>query len=671
MEKHNLVNEFDREAVLAHLSSTLQRENNKKVLRSGLRWAFQLWKQPRSHGRPFRIQTRSLFRVPTLAGEYINARDAVFSADWPTDTAGGLLQRFLDAAPSGLPDLEGLERRRLAAPDDLAFRGRWIEDWALFLSELGVNAGLKPELKGPTRRAFPAWKVTDFSFLKDYHIPNEFADFWRDDISAEDPSLLRLRSSTEYVIDGSLPWMPGQADVEHFSARCKELYAQLVLEWLSTDDPQACWDIQVHHRAHHVSDRRRWPSPVKSFIRSVAWLPVDASPDSSSAHAGIRPCDLWVHESAGERFEPYLRRPSSRLRQYLERAPSELIHKLATLSGLRVFNSRSVLPEQLEYLAEQHNRKDLDRHFERRLLNFYDRTWALFAKQLDVVEDSLDAKVAPSTILVRRGQSLESVLMLGPGRDSDECIYVCDTDRKSDRDLLEASGLPFVFLGEGDPSEVGLLFAALYGDRIRRLSEAEYSLLADGKRMQDSVATGVPSICPRLRTMVAVAMEALTGTEAQRLPTDRSTILTKLDQLTMIKATALSFVIDGVDVSAAREAVSAFHFRLDGGEPVVVIQSDEAWSWTLVDRSIGAICEALGQRSLAPHLRLLVVHLEQDKSQVEAPSQPFEDLTRFSRFLHLPASASQAAGASLSAGLERHAPFIRAVLHLLAGARSR
>ena len=211
LESHKLINQFDREAVLAHLSSTLRDEKNRKVLRSGLRWAFQLWRQPRSHGRPVQIQTRHLFRVPTLSGKYIEARKAMFSAGWPRETAGELLQEFLGAAPPGLSDLRELENRLLAATDDLAFRGRWIEDWVLFLTELGVNTGLTPELRDSRKKTLPAREISDFSFVKDYGIPIEFADFWRDDISGQDPSLLQLPYSTRYVIDGPLPWLPGHS----------------------------------------------------------------------------------------------------------------------------------------------------------------------------------------------------------------------------------------------------------------------------------------------------------------------------------------------------------------------------------------------------------------------------------------------------------------------------
>ena len=523
LERHKLVDEFEREAVLAHLSRTLQSENNKKVLRSGLRWAFQLWRQ-----RPSRIHTRIRFRVPTLNGEYIEARKAIFSANWPSETAGGLLQRFLDAAPAGLSDLRALESRLLAAPDDPAFRRRWIEDWVLFLTELGVNTGLTPELRGPEKESFPKWKISNFSFLKDYGIPIEFAGFWRNDISAQDPNLLRLPSGTDYVIDGKLPWLPGQADVERFSVSCKELYARLVLMWLSKG-PQVKWGIEVHHWAYHASDRRRWPTPVKSFLRSARWLPIDAPAESSPDSAGVRPCDLWVHKD-GDRFEPYLRRPSPDLRRDLEHAPGDLIRKLETHGNLRIFDSRSVLPEQLEYLAQQYASKNLDHHFERRLLNFYDRTWVRLSKQLDDVEHDWDATTAPETILVRRGQLLTPVAMLDQDSVKDEYIYVCDTDRQGDRNLLEASDKPFIALSEGDPSRIGQLFDTLYGPRIRRLSEVDYSLLADGKAIQDSATSAALSVCPRLRTMVAVAMEALTGTEAQRLPADRATILAKLER---------------------------------------------------------------------------------------------------------------------------------------------
>ena len=666
-EEHRLVEKFDREAVLAHLSRTLQGESNKEVLKGGLRWAFQLWRQPRNHGRPFRLQSQHRFRVPTLNGGYVEASESVFSEGWPAKTAGELLQKFLDAAPAGLSDLERMASCRLAAPDHPVFRGKFIDDWVFFLTELGVNEGLTPESKKCRNKYYSADRFSDFSFLEDYDIPIRFASFWSNDISAQDPTLLHLPSDTDYVIDGELTWLPGQADIDRFSGACKVLYAKLIFEWLSKD-LHVLWDINVHHRFHHLADRRSWPTPLKSFLRSACWLPVDEPVRSSSEQIEVRLCDVWVNKTGGKRFESYLRRPSHILLRYLEQAPDRLIDRLVAHGDLRIYDDPLVLPEQLEFLAQQYANKGFDHYYERRLLNLYNRTWQLLANHLDDdVGDKFDAKRAPAKILVRREQALELVPILGQNSEHGDQVYVCDTSRESDINLLEASGRPFFVLREADAQKIGVLFETFYGQRIRRLSQVTYELLADGKNIQDSVATPALEICPQLRAMLAIAMEALKDTEAQRLPSDRTTILAKLERLTMIKAGKLRFVIDGLNVSTYQDTVSAFHFRFDDGQAVIVVQSFGEWTWELVDRSIPAVCEALGHWALAPHLRLLVEHLRHREPLQEAESRPFKDVERFSSILQLSSSASLAARASLSAGVEHHTPWIRVVLHILIG----
>ena len=210
LEEHNLVEEFDRVAVLSHLSRTLKGEKNKEVLRGGLRWAFFLWRQPRSHDRPIRLQPQHQFRVPTLNGEYVNASEAFFSSDWPDETSGRLLKKFLDIAPRGVPDLERVKNKMLAKPSHPAFLGKLIDDWVLFLKELGVNSGLTPELKSTKHNFFPKFKVKNFEFAQDYGIPIEFNEFWKGDILERDESLLDLPSTTNYVLKGDL-WLVSRA----------------------------------------------------------------------------------------------------------------------------------------------------------------------------------------------------------------------------------------------------------------------------------------------------------------------------------------------------------------------------------------------------------------------------------------------------------------------------
>ncbi len=665
LEENKLVEEFDREAVLSHLSRTLRDEKNKAVLRGGLRWAFHLWRQPRDHGRPIKLQPQHRFRVPTLSNEYVEASVALFSANWPDETVGKLLQDFLDEAPNELPDLERLADRRLAAPDHPTFDRKWLDDWVEFLKELGVNMGLTPELKSARSTNFSAYRLSNFGFAEDYGIPLKFAEFWRNDISAHDSSLLDLPSTTNYAIQDKLSWLPGQADFALFSESCKKYFAMLILDWLSKDSDLP-WNIEVHHQVFYQADRRTWPTPLKSFLRSACWMLVDDPVVSTSESIGVQPCEVWVNDTSDDRFDSYLRRPSRCLRVYFKQASNKLINKLKVHCGLRIFDDPLVLPEQLEFLSDQYTSEGFDRYFQPHLINFYNRTWRLLTNHLDSDEHEFNPSIRPSKILVRKQGEYELVSMLSQD-DESEHIYVCDTDRQSDLNLLEASGRPFFMLQDVDGQKVGALFEALFGKRIRRLSQVKFDLLADGMNLHNCVATPALDICPQLRAMLAVAMEALTDTEAQRLPSDRAKVLARLERLNMIKAGRVSFVIDGMDVSTNQGTNGAFHFKFDNSQSVIAVQSSAEWDWGLVDLSILAICEALGHTALAPHLRLLIAHLRAKESLQEMESHPSNDAKWYSTLLRLSPSASHTAYASLSAGVERHAPWIRAVLHLLAG----
>ena len=246
------------------------------------------------------MQPQHRFRVPTLDGTYIEASGAIFSAGWPTETASELFQAFLDAAPSGLTDLEQLKNRRLAAPDHPLFRGLWIEDWVQFLTELGVSAGLKPELRAAKNKNFDAHRISDFSFLQDYGIPPGFAELWRDDIAAQDGELVHFPSRTTYVINGELPWFPGQPDVETFSSTCTALYATLIFGWLSaaSDFPN---DIDVHHHfsakggsAARIAGRRGAGVPSAGGATGFLLPSSEARSRASAAPSYARPGPVCV-----------------------------------------------------------------------------------------------------------------------------------------------------------------------------------------------------------------------------------------------------------------------------------------------------------------------------------------------------------------------------------------
>ena len=665
-EKHKLVEVFDREAILAHLSRTLRNERSKEVLKGGLRWAFQLWRQPRAANRPFRLQPQHRFQVPTLDGRYIEAREAVFSDDWPGQTSGRLLQEFLDAAPPDIPDLDELASHRVAAPDHLAFRSKMINDWVEFLSELGVGRGIRPERKASKKNRFRANQISDFSFLEDYGLPRAFGDLWQESIKSSDPSLLALPSTTEYEIDGEIHWLPGQADVDSFSPVCRTLYARLILDWLAKT-PDVPWELEVHHHFSHRADRRNWPTPLAAFLRSARWFPVEDFAHSDTGPVAATPSDIWLNDADGERFLPYLPRPVRELQRLLEQGGNDLVQNLKERAGLRILGDPDTLADQLEFLTYHFGTEGFEDYFRPRLLNLYHRTWRQFLATVD--EGGKDPKetVAPVAMLVQKHHGRISVNMFDEEEEPGQIVYVCDTERESDAGLLAASGQAFFQLKESEPGRTGELFEVFYGERIRRMSRVDYTLRADGNTIDDAEKTPIPEVCPHLRPMLAVAIEALIGTEAQRLPSDRSELLAKLDRISLAKASTLGFVVDGISISPEQIDSQAFNLISENGQSVVLVGSGGEWNWDLVDRCLPAICEALGQRALAPHLRLLLAHISRDVPLVETQAYSGMDVGRMAELLQLSASSKAAASATLNAGLERQAPWIRAVLYHFAG----
>lgn len=125
----------------------------------------------------------------------------------------------------------------------------------------------------------------------------------------------------------------------------------------------------------------------------------------------------------------------------------------------------------------------------------------------------------------------------------------------------------------------------------------------------------------------------------------------------------MGFVIDGISISPEQIASQAFHLTSENGQPVVLVRSGEEWNWDLIDQCLPAICEALGQRALSPHLRLLLAHISRDVPLGDAQTYPGKDVGRMAELLQLSASSAAAASATLNAGLERQVPWIRAVLY--------
>jgi hypothetical protein len=667
LENAKLVFAFDREVVLAQLSRLVRQDGRNGIRAAGLRWAFQIWRQPRETGRAFKLQSQHRFFVPNLGGEFIDAGEAIFSDTWPEETHGRLLQRLLNSAPPEIQDFEMLRGRRLASRSHYVFRGtRSGQLWVEFLIELGVQQGLRPIAKRVTGTVL-AHKLENFSFCREIGIPDLAAAAWKAGIEEGNPRSTRLPSTTEYVIRGDIWWMPGQGNLDQFSRDCREYFAMLIIAWLESRH-SLTWTVEAHHYHFSNADTRNWPTPVAAFLKSAPWIPADEPSTGGTRPVAVRPSEIWLAPEGGaDRFPSFLRRPTSPIMRTLDRSNPEQIRTLRSRTLLRVLNQAETLLEQAEFLAQQYASEGFDRYFERHFLNLYNRTWVLLADRVNSGAITLDGRSGPQTLVVRRGSQPEVVRMASVGTNVADFIYVRDAEDETAASLIEASERLLFDPRAANPARIGALIRRLYGDKIRLLSEAKYSVIADGQVVGTGDVAQVLAWCPRLRVLIAIAMEALKGAELQRLPADRSSIVAKLEHVLLQRVSTISFEIDGAEVVQEIEGRRAFALKLQSGQPIVVVHAIGPMSWDLIQESLGAICEAIDQPALEPYLRLLLYGLANSGKPVgEIP--PIElELEWLCELLRLSESGQRSVRETLGARLERLVPWLRAIIHMGGG----
>ena len=657
--RHRLVFEFDREGILTQLARVLRRDERNVSRAAGLRWAFQIWRRPQGQGRSISLPANLRLYVPTLDHGFVAAEEAIFSDGWPEETRGRLLQRFLVAAPRDCPELDQMARRRLAGPHHYAFRGGANGQWLDFLTELGVKRGLQPRRKALSG-GHRGDTLSGTRFWVEQGMPETVVAPWKAVVAAAKPH--GLGGASAYTVTGELRWFPGQGDIGRFDRDALELYAMLVIAWLGDPLPDS-W-LTIRHTFFSQSDVREWPTPLAAFLRTAAWIPATEPTRESHETVTVAPSDIWMVADAGDRFPSFLRRPAVAVLRALERAAAAHLDAIRARTGLRTFDQPDTLLAQAAFLADQFAKPGFDGYFERQLANLYADTWQRIADR-HRTGPPLPAAEAPPRLLARRRGALECFVMKGADAGG-EPVYVRNTDDEAAASLVEAAGRPMIETRGGSRTQLGDLLRGLYVDRVRLLSEVDYQVTIDGEDVGTGEATPLVHWCPRLPLMAAVAMEAVKGLEARNVPVNRRIILDRLDSLSVRTGTRLGFRLDGIadDLAGGPDALS---LKLADGRPVIAVRLDDGPGWAQLDRALAAVCDGLLQPGLEQGLRILLRSLQAASAAMSDPLDTDRDLDALCESLRLSGRARRAARETLGAGIERHVPWLRALLSMGGG----
>ena len=272
----------------------------------------------------------------------------------------------------------------------------------------------------------------------------------------------------------------------------------------------------------------------------------------------------------------------------------------------------------------------------------------------------------PEFLVVRRGSELLAAALGTAGAPP---ICVRDNDDEITPGLIRAAGHAILEVKGADPARAGVLFVALYGDRVRLFSGLRYDVRADdvpiNELPRDRTAL---DMCAWLRPMAAFAIEALTGTAAGQLPSDRSSLLARLGNVGLQFAINVDFELNGTVISPARGR-RAYLFRRADATPLVVALHDAGpVSWAVVEDCLQAICDAIDLPQIGTSMRLLARELAAAGAPVEEKRIEHADLERLGRTLYLDEHALAGAYHLLGDQIDADLSWIRAVVHLVGGA---
>lgn len=307
----------------------------------------------------------------------------------------------------------------------------------------------------------------------------------------------------------------------------------------------------------------------------------------------------------------------------------------------------------------------MNRHYEPQFINLYSSTWKAIADWYATDPNTFATATVPELLVVRRGREL---LVAALGTADAPSICVRDNDDEIAPGFISAAGDAIIEVKGAARARVGVLFLALYGDRVRLFSSLRYDVRADNVPINELPRDPTAlDVCAWLRPMAAFAIEALTGTAAGQRPTDRSSLLAKLGNVGLQFATGVDFELNGTVISPAGGR-RAYLFRRADATPLVVALRVGPVNWAVVEDCLPAICDAIDLPQISTNMRLLARELAAEGTAVGEKEIEHSDLELLGRTLYLDEHALAGAHHLLGDQLHANLSWIRAVVHLVGGA---
>jgi hypothetical protein len=655
-----LVRAYNAAELVSHVGRMSGRTKSPRLRREGLHWVLRLRRQAK-RTRAISVEGASLL-VPTRGGAWIRATDAHFSAGWPEDTAGPLLEDFLGIVSDTSKPLASIRDRLIPPPSDPSFSGGSQEEWTEFLTELGVKRGLVPIKLPEPAGVLVGREISPSDLAPELGFGASVASDWEAEIRARNAGGASYSNSI-HTIDGDLWYLPGQDVHQTWPQEARVAFAELILRWMPRVTQDHLSVSFFSHAARHAS-RFTWPTPFAGFLKQSPWFPLRTAGALNAPPTFHLPADAWLADDDGnERLPNFMPSPPRRLGRFLARRP-EAATNFHRFVGAGSWNEPTTLPRQASAIARV-LRNGVAQYDISALKNVYDATWRRVAGQTsDLGWDGSEL------IIVANGDRFEAVEVGGEDMKQGGPIYVRDSPDDLVIRLMQAAGRRVFDVGPSAAEGIAMLLKPVLKDRARFASSVNVDILIDGRPFSDMGERGevITSVCPAIRFLVLASAESLSGAAARTLPADRRTLVDRLDQISLVRGGSIQLSIEGSVMPLPHVHHGSIELEDGQGQWVLLETNHGAADWGNLVRAARPVTQLLQQRALEHPLKNAFRALERLGQPVDQPTPPVSVQNEIALELGIDPVAVEAAMTALQGTLAQLIRVLRPVLHYWQGA---
>ncbi|WP_181383481.1 sacsin N-terminal ATP-binding-like domain-containing protein [Streptomyces sp. NWU339] len=586
LERNELVRPYQLDRVFDALDDLLSDHSSEALSRDALTFAFRQYPllTQAQRGRLARIP----FRLPLAdPGRWDRAARCSFSPAWGTEGARRL-ERFLAEGGSRIPALAAQRDHWISGPDDWPAPIRDRAAYVEFLEALGVCDGLRPGAVGERLGARQGHELRLAGLAADFGLGSALADTWSADVRS---GWTRFQHPyTLYEFTHAPAHLEGAAEVAGLGPAARREFAELLMHGLRTWGEEF-FTVTVHRPTYSFKDAHPWPTPLASYLRGMAWLPVE-EPDGPSF---VTPRRAWF-STDGElpAFVPAL--PLSTRRLLSDRGVVERMLRL----GLRRWDDPQHAGAAVKQLADVLDKGDVPEYLSVSFKRHCERAWSNIART-GRWPWTPDEEVR---LVVSRAHTLGTF-----SPSSDEApVIVCDETDPLKEALIEPAGHP-VLVAPAESGDAVVHLAGANGLRAQRTSATHVQVRhRDGAPITPS---GQAAVFTKGRewlvTVVALAMELKSGAFVRRSERGLRAALERLRALRVVHADDVEITVSGTPAEPP-PSTRALPLPDDEQPTVVVWRSDEGWDE--LQAATPAVAQLLGRPWLQDALELVLVKLE-------------------------------------------------------------